>query len=137
MSYLWGVRGSAGAFVDSQALWNDARPYPLQSFVGLIVHPRWLSSWLHGACWAVYAGLLARYWKRLPLGEALFCAGALLISTQQESFHGIYRYVTPLMPLTLAIAADHDRWRRPIVLGNAILATIMILAFVTWNRLAV
>ncbi|HVZ21589.1 MAG TPA: hypothetical protein VG871_11030 [Vicinamibacterales bacterium] len=137
MAYLASARGSAQAFVISQGYWDNPIPYPLKAIVGLVIHARWLSGWLHGAFWTLYVGLLVRYWRRLPLGEALFCAGALLISTQQESFHGIYRYITPLMPLTLAVAADRDQWRQPLAIGNAIFATIMILAFVTWNRLAV
>ena len=40
----------------------------------------------------------------MPIGEAVFCAGVFLISTQQEAFHGTYRYMVPLVPLTLAIA---------------------------------
>jgi Gpi18-like mannosyltransferase len=137
MVYLSHVRGSAQAFVISQGYWDNAIPYPLKTLVGLVRHARWLSGWLHGSFWALYVALLARYWRRLPLGEALFCAGALLISTQQESFQGIYRYITPLMPLTLAVASDRDQWRQPILIGNVVFATIMILAFVTWNRLAV
>jgi Gpi18-like mannosyltransferase len=138
--YMWHlsvVQGSAQAFVERQAMWDNALPYPLKSLVGLVEHPNWVSGWLHFGVWAVYAGLLARYWTRLPLGEALFCAGALLISTQQETFHGIYRYVMPLMPLTLALADDRPAWRQPLLIGNLVFATIMILAFVTWNRLAV
>jgi hypothetical protein len=138
--YLWHlslVQGSAEAFIERQRLWDNPWPYPFKSLVGLILHPRWLSGWLHGAFWFVYVVLLVRHWRRLPLGEALFCAGALLISTQQETFHGIYRYVTPLVPLALAISTDRPEWQRPLVIGNVIFATIMILAFVTWNRLAV
>jgi hypothetical protein len=136
-AYLSAVQGSAGAFVARQAMWDNSSPYPLRSIVGLWEHPRRLSGWLHGGYWAVYAGLLVRYWKRLPLGEALFCAGALLISTQQDTFHGIYRYITPLLPLELALAGDRAEWRHAFIVGNVIFATIMILAFVTWNRLAV
>ncbi|MEO8481439.1 MAG: glycosyltransferase 87 family protein [Acidobacteriota bacterium] len=138
--YLWylaDVQGSPEAFIERQAMWDNAWPYPLKSVVGLLIHPRWLSGWLHGAYWFVYVGLLVRYWKRLALGEAIFCAAALLISTQQETFHGIYRYVTPMVPLALAIANDREEWRQSIIVGNLLFAVIMILAFVTWNRLAV
>jgi len=137
MQHLSLVQGSAEAFIARQELWDNAWPYPMKSLVGLLLHPRWLSGWLHGAYWFAYVALLARYWRKIPLGEALFCAGALLISTQQETFHGIYRYVTPLVPLALAIADDRSEWRGPIVVANVVFATIMILAFVTWNRLAV
>ena len=58
--------------------------------------------------WFLYVGLIVRYWKQMPLGEALFCVGALLISTQQEAFHGIYRYVVPLMPIASCLARDRD-----------------------------
>jgi len=138
--YLWHlalVQGSAEAFIERQALWDNPWPYPFKSVVGLLEHPRWLSGWLHGGFWSVYVVLLMRYWKRMPLGEALFCAGALLISTQQDTFHGIYRYVTPLVPLAIGVAEDRPEWRQPIVVGNLLFAVIMILAFVTWNRLAV
>jgi hypothetical protein len=138
--YLWHlaiVQGSAEAFIERQAMWDNPWPYPFKSVVGLLLHPRWLSGWLHGGFWFVYVALLVRYWKRMPLGEALFCVGALLISTQQETFHGIYRYVTPMVPLAICIADDRPEWRQSIVVGNLLFAVIMILAFVTWNRLAV
>ena len=138
--YMWHlatVQGSAEAFIARQAMWDNPFPYPFRSIVGLFEHPRWVSGWLHGGFWALYVALLVRYWRRLPLGEALFCAGALLISTQQDTFHGIYRYITPLVPLTLAIAADRRELRQPLIIWNVIFGTIMILAFVTWNRLAV
>jgi hypothetical protein len=137
LRYLALVQGSAGAFISRQAMWSNSLPYPLISLVGLIEYPRRVSAWLHGGYWAVYVVLLARYRRRMPAGELLFCAGALLISTQQETFHGIYRYITPLLPLKLALAADTPRVRTAMAVGNAIFATLMILAFVTWNRLAV
>ncbi|MEO7192827.1 MAG: hypothetical protein ABI051_17410 [Vicinamibacterales bacterium] len=137
LAYMAHVQGDALAFIARQALWSNATPYPFRAVVGLIAHPRWIQGWPHGAFWALYVGLLARYWRRMPLGEALFCAGALLIATQQLTFQGIYRYVTPLVPLTLAIAADKHTVRLPVVAFNLVFATLMILAFVTWNRLAV
>ena len=138
--YLWYqgvVQGSAEAFVIRQGMWDNALPYPFKAVVGLLQFPGRLSGWMHGAFWATWVALLVRYWNRMPLGEALFSAGALVISTQQESFHGVYRYVTPLVPLALALANDDTEWRQPIVIANIIFAVIMILAFVTWNRLAV
>lgn len=137
LSHLAAVQGSPEAFIERQALWENPWPYPFRSVVGLLLHPRWISGWLHGLFWSAYVTILIRHWKRMPLGEALFCAGALLISTQQESFHGIYRYVTPLVPLALTVADDRSAWRQPVVVANIVFATIMILAFVTWNRLAV
>lgn len=137
MTFLHHVQGSAEAFIARQELWDNALPYPFKSAVGLVLHPLWLSGWLHAGYWIGCVVLLVRYWRRLPLGEALFCAGALLISTQQESFHGIYRYAVPLVPLSLALADDRREWRDPIVMANVIFGVIMILAFVTWNRLAV
>jgi Gpi18-like mannosyltransferase len=138
MMHLASVQGDAGAFVTQQAMWDNAFPYPFKAIAGFFVFPRRLSGWVHGAFWFLSVGLLVRYWKKLPLGEALFCAGALLISTQQETFHGIYRYVAVLVPLTLALADDeHDHLRATIVAINLVFGTIMILAFVTNNRLVV
>lgn len=138
MVHLAGVQGDAGAFVTQQAMWDNAVPYPFKAVAGFFVFPRRLSGWVHGAFWFLYVGLLVRYWRRLPLGEALFCAGALLISTQQETFHGIYRYVAVLVPLTLALADDErDDLRATIVAINLVFGTIMILAYVTNNRLVV
>jgi hypothetical protein len=99
--------------------------------------PTRISGWLHGAFWLLYAGLLLRYWRRLPLGDALFCAGVFLISTQQEAFHGIYRYMVPLVPLTLALAEDRDDVRHGIIAVNLVFGVLMILAFVTHNRITV
>ena len=130
--------GSPLAFADAQESWGAANPYPLQALVGLVRFPNWLSGWLHGGVWALYVGLLVRYWRRLSLEHALFCAGVLLVSTMQESFHGAYRYVMLLVPLFLAIAEDEDpRLRTAIVAFNLVLGAIMILAFVTHNRLVV
>ena len=112
-------------------------PYPLKAIAGFWIFPRRLSGWVHGAFWFLYVALLIRYWRKLPLGEALFCAGALLISTQQETFHGIYRYVMVLVPMTLAIADDRHEVREAIIGFNLVFGTIMILAFVTNNRLVV
>jgi hypothetical protein len=53
------------------------------------------------------------------------------------SSHGIYRYVMVLVPLTLAVAEDRTGVRDAIVAFNLVFGTIMILAFVTNNRLAV
>jgi hypothetical protein len=137
MVHLWMVRGDAGAFVTEQALWDNAVPYPLKAIVGWFDYPRRLSGWLHGGFWALYVGLLVRYWRRMPPGDALFCAGALLISTQQESFHGIYRYVMVLVPITIALAEDRDDIRNAVIAINLVFGTLMILAFVTNNRLTV
>lgn len=137
LAYLREAQGSAEAFIARQAMWDNQSPYPLKAIVGLYVSPRRLSGWLHGAMWFSYVALLARYWRRLPLGEAMFCAAALLISTQQETFHGIYRYVAPLVPLALCLARDDEQVRGVVVGLNIAIATIMILAFVTNNRLAV
>jgi Gpi18-like mannosyltransferase len=131
------VQGEAGAFVTRQAMWDNAFPYPFKAIAGFFVFPRRLSGWVHGAFWFLYAGLLIRYWRRLPLGEALFCAGALVISTQQETFHGIYRYVMVMVPLTLALADDRQEVRYTIIGINLVFGTLMILAYVTNNRLVV
>jgi hypothetical protein len=137
MMHLSMIQGDAGAFVTRQALWDNAFPYPLKAIVGLWMYPQRLSGWLHGGFWALYVGLLGRYWRRLPLGDALFTAGALLISTQQESFHGIYRYVMVLVPVTIALANDRDDVRYAVLAINLVFGTLMILAFVTNNRLTV
>jgi hypothetical protein len=92
---------------------------------------------VHGATWVLYAGLLIRYRRRLPLGEVLFCTGALLISTQQAGFQGIYRYMVPLVPLTLALAEDRHEVRYRMIAFNLVLGVLMLLAFVTENRLTV
>jgi hypothetical protein len=56
----------------------------------------------------------------------------------QESFHGTYRYAMLLVPLLQAIAEDEDeRIRFSIVAFNLVLGAIMIVAFVTHNRLVV
>jgi hypothetical protein len=135
--YLAALQGSALAFVDRQALWSNASPYPFRAFAGLLAFPRRVEGWLHFAFWMLYAGLLVRSWRRLPPGDALYCAGALVISTQQEIFQGTYRYVLPLIPLTLALADDRPVVRAALVAINLVFGTIMILAFVTNNRLAV
>ena len=138
MLHLANVQGEAGAFVTRQAMWDNAAPYPFKAIAGFLIYPRRVSGWVHGAFWFLYVGLLARYWKTMPLGEALFCAGALVISTQQETFHGIYRYVMVLVPLTLAVANDdHRHLRTALIAINLVFGTIMILAYVTNNRLVV
>jgi len=138
--YLWSMaalQGSALAFVDRQAMWSNAAPYPFRAVAGLVAFPRRVEGWLHFAFWMLYVGLLVRSWRRLPLGDALYCAGALVISTQQEIFQGTYRYVLPLIPLTLALSDDRPLVRATLVAINLVFGTIMILAFVTHNRLAV
>ena len=74
MVHLAQVQGEAGAFVTRQAMWDNAFPYPFKALAGFFVFPRRLSGWVHGAFWFLYVGLLVRYWRKLPLGEALFCA---------------------------------------------------------------
>jgi Gpi18-like mannosyltransferase len=137
LAYLAGVQGSWDAFITRQQMWDNPSPYPFQALAGLIEFPRRISGWLHGAFWLLYLGLLARYWRRLPIGEALFCAGVFVISTQQEAFHGVYRYVVPLVPLTLALADDRAGVRHAIIAINLVFGVLMILAFVTNNRLTV
>ena len=137
LAYMAEIQGTAGAFVTRQAFWGNNTPYPFRAVIGLVEHPRWPTGWLHGGFWVLAVGALWRYWRQMPLGEALFCAGALVISTQQEIFQGIYRYVTPLVPLTLAIADDTKAARLRVITFNVVFGTLMILAFVTWNRLAV
>ena len=137
VTWLADVQGSWNAFVARQSLWGNPSPYPFQALIGLIDYPTRIAGWLHGAFWFLTVGLLIRYWRRLPLGEALFCAGALVISTQQDAFYGIYRHVVPLVPLTIALAHDRDDIRRTIIGINLIYGVIMILAFVTGNRITV
>ena len=72
--------GSPLAFAEAQEFWGAANPYPLKALVGFVLYPNWLSGWVHGGVWALYVGLLARYWRRLSLEHALFCAGVLLVS---------------------------------------------------------
>ena len=137
-AFLSSSQGSAHAFIERQAMWSNDFPYPFRALVQLVFdHPRRVQAYMHGGMWLLYLGLTVRYMRARPLGEILFCLGALIISTQQETFQGIYRYGAVLVPLVLAIADD----RRP-VLGaflalNLIFGTIMILAFVTGHRLAV
>jgi hypothetical protein len=137
LAHLSDVQGSWMALFTRQELWDNPTPFPLQALAGLAQFPTRLSGWLHGAFWFLYLGLLLRYWRRLPVGEALFCLGALLISTQQESFHGAYRYTMVLVPLTLGLAGDRDRVRLTLIAINLVVGALMILAFVTHNRLAV
>jgi hypothetical protein len=137
LALLADLQGSAHAFLERQALWDNTTPFPLRALAGLLEHPRRVQAYLHGGFWVVYLALVARYWRRLPPGEALFCLGALLISTQQASFQGIYRYVAVLVPLTLGVAEDRPELRLALIVLNVVFGTIMILAFVTNNRLAV
>ena len=137
LAYLADVQGSALAFVEQQAMWSNERTYPFKTLVALFEFPRRVSGWMHGAFWGLYVALLLNAWTRIPLGEALYCAGALVISTMDESFHGTYRYVVPLVPLMLALTHARPLLRHALLVINLIFGTIMILAFVTNNRLAV
>lgn len=137
MLFLADVQGSAHAFVERQAMWSNEFPYPFRAIVGTFEFPRRVPSYVHGGMWALYIALTLRYARRLPAGEVLFCLGALIISTQQETFHGIYRYTAVLVPLVLGLADDRPGVRTAIVIVNLIVGTIMILAFVTNNRLTV
>ena len=130
-------QGSWHAFFSRQEMWDNAAPYPFQALTGFVHFPRRISNWLHGGFWFLYLGLLVRYWRSMPLGEALFCAGVFVVSTQQEAFHGTYRYVVPLVPLTLAIARDRREIRYGLVALNLVFGVLMLLAFVTRSRLAV
>jgi hypothetical protein len=130
-------QGAWFALFSRQELWDNPSPYPLRAFTGFIFFPRRITNWLHGGFWLLYAGLFLRYWRSMPRGEALFCAGVFLISTQQEAFHGTYRYMVPLIPLTLAIARDRREVRHWIIAINLIFGLLMLLAFVTRNRLTV
>ncbi len=136
-AYLAQVQGSWDAFLTRQQLWDNPSPYPFQALLGFIAFPTRITGWLHGAFWFLYLGLLVRYWRRMPLGEALFCAGVFVISTQQEAFHGIYRYMVPLVPITLALAEDRADVRHAIIAVNLVFGVLMILAFVTHNRLTI
>ena len=131
LGYQAQALGSPFAFIQRQEMWQNPSPYPFRAVVGLFDYPRRINGWIHGATWFLYVGLLIRYWRRIAIGEALFCAGVLLISTQQDMFQGIYRYVMPLVPLTLAIAQDRDHVRRGVIAFNVILGVWMLLAFVS------
>jgi hypothetical protein len=135
--FLWQGHGSAGAFVDRQAAWSNAFPYPFRALVGLVEYPRRVQAYLHGGMWFLYLVLTLRYVRRMSAGELVFCLSALLISTLQDSFQGVYRYVAVLVPVVLALADDHPTVRASVITINIIFGTVMILAFVTWNRLAV
>ena len=137
MAYQAQVLGSPIAFLQRQEMWQNPAPYPFRAIVGLYDYPKRINGWIHGFTWFLYVGLLIRYWRRLPIGEALFCAGVLFISTQQDMFQGIYRYVMPLVPLTLAIAQDRDNIRKGVIAFNVVLGVVMLLWFVTNNRLVV
>lgn len=137
LTHLKQVQGSWLAFVSRQELWDNPSPYPFQALAGFFYFPTRITAWLHGGFWFLYMGLLVRYWRRIPLGEALFCLGVFLISTQQEAFHGTYRYVVPLVPLTMALADDRREVRDGMLALNIAFGVLMILAFVTYNRLTV
>ncbi len=137
MAYLDRVFGSWFAFVQSQALWDNPSPYPFAALTSFVRFPTRLTVWLHGGFWFLYLGLLLRYWRKMAPGEALFCLGVFLISTQQEQFHGTYRYIVPLVPLTIAIAGDRREVRDWLIAFNIAFGVLMIVAFVTWNRLTV
>jgi hypothetical protein len=137
MAFLHNVQGSWFAFLSRQELWENPSPVPFQAIAGLIRHPTRMSGWLHGGFWLLYVGLLVRYWRRLPVGEALFCLGVLLITTQQDGFQGTYRYVLTLLPLSLALADDRSDVRHAVLAINIAFGVLMILAFVTHNRLTV
>ena len=124
---------------DLFAMFHDEDPPPTYAEAAerLAASVTDVTNWLHGAFWLVYAGLLLRYWRSMPIGEAVFCAGVFLISTQQEAFHGTYRYMVPLVPLTLAISRDHHKVRHWIIALNLVFGVLMLLAFVTRNRLTV
>ena len=130
-------QGAWYALFSRQEMWDNPSPWPLRAFTGFIEYPRRITNWLHGAFWLAYAGLLLRYWRKMPIGEAVFCAGVFLISTQQEAFHGTYRYMVPLVPLSLAISRDNHRVRHWIIALNLVFGVLMLLAFVTRNRLTV
>ncbi len=137
MAYLARVQGTALAFMERQSLWGNTTPFPFRAVVGLMQFPQRVTAWVHGLFWALYVALLARAWRRLPLGEALFCAAFLIISTQHDTFMAMYRYVIALVPLTLALADDQPRVQYALIGINLVVGTLMILAFVTNNRLAV
>ena len=138
LAYLSMFQGSAGAFVEQQAMWGNDFPYPLRALVQLAAdHPRRVQAYLHGGMWLLYLAVTFRYLRARPPGEILFCLGALVISTQQETFQGIYRYGAVLVPLVLAMADDRRPIQSAFLVLNLIFGTIMILAFVTGNRLAV
>lgn len=130
-------QGTWHALFSRQELWDNPSPFPLRAFAGFIEFPRRITNWLHGAFWLVYAGLLVRHWRSMAIGDVVFCAGVFLISTQQEAFHGTYRYMVPLVPLTLAIARDRPKVRHWIIALNLVFGVLMLLAFVTRNRLTV
>ena len=130
-------QGAWFALFSRQELWDNPSPYPFQALMGFIHFPRRITHWLHGGFWLIYAGLLVRYWRSMPLGEALFCAGVFVISTQQEAFHGTYRYMVPLVPLTIAVARDRPEIRHWVLALNLVFGVLMLLAFVTRSRLAV
>jgi len=137
MAHLKSAFGSAFAFVNSQALWDNPSPYPFAALTSFLRFPTRLTVWLHGGFWLLYLGLLVRYWRRMAPGEALFCLGVFLISTQQPQFQGTYRYMVPLVPLSIAIANDRREIRDPLIAFNIAFGVLMIVAFVTWNRLVV
>lgn len=137
LAYLASVQGSWMAFVSRQELWDNPSPYPFQAIAGFFHFPNRLTGWLHGGFWFLYLGLLLRHWRRMPLGEVLFCAGVFLISTQQEAFHGIYRYMVPLIPLAFALSDDQPRVRHFFMAVNLVFGVLMLLAFVTHNRITV
>ena len=87
--------------------------------------------------WLLYVALAIRYCAPGPPLVNPLLPGALIISTQQETFQGIYRYGMVLVPLVLAMADDRHDVREAIFALNLIFGTIMILAFVSNNRLAV
>jgi len=135
--YMADVLGSSSAFLARQQMWDNPTPYPFRAILGLIEFPRRIGSWLHGGFWFLYLGLLIRYWRRMPMGEALFCLGVFIISTGQPGFQGIYRYMVPLVPLAIAVAGDREDVRHRIIAVNLVFGVLMILAFVTRHRLAV
>ncbi|HSX10699.1 MAG TPA: hypothetical protein VLF94_03155 [Chlamydiales bacterium] len=132
MAYLHSLTGNAFAFFDVQAAWGNPNPYPLESLVVFILkgikNPP--LQWFHLYIWSLFAAILIRNYKKIPLNELIFCIVVFLISTGSERFYAAYRYVLMLIPLYIALANEEEWFRNFYIYSNLILGTMYVIAFV-------
>ncbi|MEI7578890.1 MAG: hypothetical protein WCJ58_02495 [bacterium] len=136
---FYGFKKTGDAFVhfDSQSGWDNPRPYPLKSILGLLRFPQYFPPFVHALLWAVYGLPLVKNFRKIPFEYLLFCAGIFLISSSTPIFTGTYRYVLCLIPLFIVLSKE-KKWLQQLFLGfNLIFMVIFIVAFVNYQQLAI
>jgi hypothetical protein len=109
----------------------------IRNGAGYAQYGLWLSAtrvWLELACCLLVALVLIQAARRMPIGYSVLLGSSLLLFVSTGSLGSIHRFVLPLFPIYLVLAANLSRLRfRAWLATSTALMTFLLAAFVNFR----